>query len=395
MPSFRYTALTPAGDRVAGAIAGATEQAVLAELETRRLTPVSLAEHETRRRSRRSRVSTRAIATAYAQTADLLRAGVPLLRALKLLGSQRSQPRIAAVFTELADAVAQGTELADAMAVRPDVFARIHVAMVRAGEKGGFLESVLARLGQFLRAQADLKSKIVGNLIYPAVLVVFGALALGLVFGVFIPMFRPIFSKLELNALTRAVFAVSDLIAYAGAYILAVLIVGAVALWRASKRPSVRARLSRLRAGAPVLGPLVRSVAVARFCRVLGTLLANSIPLLAAMQIARDAAGDAVLEEAIDAATEAVRQGEGLARPLGESGLFPPDIVEMIAVGESANNLDTVLVTIAETAEERVDRMLTAGVKLVEPVMLLALAGVIGLVAMALILPMTQISQAV
>ncbi len=400
MPSFRYTALTAAGERVAGVLAGGSEQAVLAELETRRLTPVAVAEQrEARAASFGRRVSARQLATAYTQLADLLRAGVPLLRGLRLLGARKSAPALSKVFGELADAVAEGTELAEAMGAHPEVFGTIHVAMVRAGEKGGFLEGVLARLGQFLHGQAELRSKVVGNMIYPAVLVVFGTLVMGLVFGYFIPMFRPIFAGLEadgkLNILTRSVLGLSVVIRQYGLLALAGLVAAIIAAWRASKVRAVRAQWEAVKVAMPVVGSLIRALAAARFCRILGTLLGNSIPMLSAMQIARQATGNALMEAAIERATEAVRQGQSLAPPLAESGLFDDDIIEMISVGESANNLADVLVTIAETLEQRIDRQLSVAVKLIEPLMLVALALVVGLVAIALIVPMTQLSQQV
>ncbi len=394
MPNFRYTALTASGERVLGVLAGASEQAVLAELETRNLTPVSLTVEDERRPILARRVaSTRQLATAYTQLADLLRAGVPLMRGLRLLAGQKSAPRLSKVFGEVADAVAEGRDLADAMADRPEVFPPIHVAMVRAGEKGGFLEAVLARLGRFMTAQAELRAKVIGNLIYPCILVAIGTVVLALVFGVFIPMFKPLFEKMDLPASTRLVLATSDLVSSYGLLML-VAFAGAIAfgVWL-SHREDVREKIEQARVRAPVLGPLTRALAVSRFCRILGTMLANSIPMLAAMQIARDAAGNRLLERAIEDATEAVRQGQPLAPPLAQSGLFPEDIVEMISVGESANNLDEVLLGIADTVDGRVDRLLSTAVKLIEPVMLMALAVVVGFVAMSLILPMTRISQ--
>ena len=394
MPSFRYTALTASGERVVGMLAGASEQAVLAELETRNLTPVSLTVEDERRPVLARRIaSTRQLATAYTQLADLLRAGVPLMRGLRLLAGQKSAPRLSKVFGEIADAVAEGRDLADAMSDRPEVFPPIHVAMVRAGEKGGFLEAVLARLGRFMTAQAELRAKVIGNLIYPCILVAVGSVVLALVFGVFIPMFKPLFEKMDLPASTRLVLATSDLVSRYGLLLLLAL-GGIVALgvWL-SRREDVREAIERARVRAPILGPLTRALAVSRFCRILGTMLANSIPMLTAMQIARDAAGNRLLERAIEEATEAVRQGQPLAPPLAQSGLFPEDIIEMISVGESANNLDEVLLGIADTVDGRVDRLLSTAVKLIEPVMLKALAVVVGFVAMSLILPMTRISQ--
>jgi general secretion pathway protein F len=397
MASFEYTAVTSTGQRVAGVLAGASEQAVLAELESRQLVPVSIRPQPEPRALLGRGVSRRALAQAYTQLGDLLKTGVPLLRALKLLAGRKSRPRLAAVFKDLADGVAEGTELAELMARRPEVFPRIHVAMVRAGEKGGFLEAVFLRLGQFVNAQAELRSKVIANLVYPTVLVVFGTGVLGVIFGVFIPMFRPLFDRMQdrLPGVSRLVFAISDVVAGYGLFVLAGAAVGGVVLWRVSGRPRVARRLAELRVRMPVVGPLVRSLAAARFCRMFGTMLGNGIPVLPAMQIARDASGNLLMEEAIDRATESVRAGQGIAGPLSESRLFSDDVVEMIAVAEAANNLDEVLVTIAETIEGRVDRLLAGAVRLIEPLLLLAIAGIVVLVAAGLILPMTRMTPGV
>lgn len=409
MQSFRYTALTATGERVSGLLSGMSEQAVLSELETRRLTPVSVSAEDgggglslrgvfggaRRGGPGGGRPSGARLATAYTQLADLLRAGVPLLRGLRLLGSQKGSARIGRVFSEVADAVAEGDEVALAMSRRPDVFPKIHVAMVRAGEKGGFLEGVFARLGEFLSKQAAMRSAIIGSLVYPTILVVAGTVVLGLIFGVFIPMFRKEFEHLDLNVLTRTVLGLSVLVREHGVWFVPMLVVAGVVLWRVSKRPAMKRRLSVLSVRLPVVGPLVRSLAVARFCRVLGTLLTNAIPMMAALEISREAAGNVLLEEAIDKATEAVRSGERLAPPLSESGLISEDVVEMISVGEAANNLDKVLLTIAETLEQRTERMLSVAVKLIEPLLLALLALVIALVALAIVLPLTQMSRSV
>jgi type II secretory pathway component PulF len=395
MPTFDYTALSAAGERVAGVLAAGSEQAVLAELEAKRLTPVAIEARAEGSAVLRRRISVRKLAMSYSQLADLVRAGVPLLRGLRLLAGRKSQPRLAAVFRELADAVAEGEELAAAMAKRPEIFPKVQVAMVRAGEKGGFLEAVLTRLGQFLLSQAELRSKVVGNMVYPSILMVFGTVVLGVIFGVFVPMFRPMFDQMgdKLPAVTKFVFGASRLVGTYGPVVVIALVLGGAGLLRVSRRPDVRRKLAEVRTWMPVVGPLTRSLAAARFCRMLGTMLGNGIPMLAAMQIARDAAGNVLMEEAIDKATEAVRAGQPLAPPLSASGLFQDDVIEMISVGESANNLDEVLTTIAGTIETRVDRLLSSAVRLIEPLMLVVLAGVVVVVAMALVLPMTHLSD--
>lgn len=393
MPTFQYTAMTTTGRRVGGEIAGATEQAVLAELEAKSLLPVRVAP-VVRRQVFQGRVSSRRLGQSYVELSELVGAGVPLLRALRLLGGRKSGGRLSVAFKELSDAVEGGESVGEAMAARSEIFSTIHVAMVRAGERGGFLEQVFARLGQFVLGQAELRSRIVGSLVYPSVLVVFGVIVLSVVFGYFVPKFKPMFARLEsLPAVTEVVFAASNAVTEYGVVTAAVLGILGVGIWRALKEPRVRRWLAIAQTRMPVVGPVVRNLAVSRFCRMLGTMLGNGVPMIAAMEISKDAAGNLLLEEAVVKATEAVRAGEPLARPLGESGLIADDVLEMIAVGEQANNLDEVLVRVADTIDKRADRLFSAAIKLVEPLMLLLIAGIVGLVAISLLLPIMQLSE--
>lgn len=392
MPTFEYTALNVAGQRIGGVLSGASEQVVLAELESKQLTPITI-EQRNEAAGRRRTISSRKLGTAYGQLGDLLHAGVPLLRALRVLANRKSSPHLSAVFQSLAEAVAEGQDLAAAMQSRPDVFPPVQIAMIRAGEKGGFLETVMSRLGQLVLSQAEMKSKIVGNLIYPGLLVGFGAIILGVIFGFFVPMFRPMFESIPGGApwITQTVFALSTAVGRYGPLTLGVLVVSVVGLLRAARRPGVRRKLVEWRTFGPLIGPLERATAASRFCRMLGTMLANGVPMLGAMQIAREAAGNEIMEEAIARAAEAVRSGQALAGPLAECALFDDDVIEMISVGESANNLDDVLIKIADAIDQRIDRLLSTVVKLIEPALLVVLAGAVFIVAVALILPMTQL----
>lgn len=393
MATFEYIALDRTGRRTGGILSGPTEQAVIAELESRRLTPVSIEARDDSAASGRG-VSARKLGAAYTQLAELLDAGVPLLRSLKILGAKKSDPRLGMVFQEITDAVSEGSDLAGAMQRRPEFFPPIHIAMVRAGEKGGFLENVLERLAQLTLAQAELRSKVIGSLIYPMFLLGTGSVVLGVIFGVFVPKFRDVFDRVQggLPWVTSAVLGISRLVSDFGLFTLGFLVLAVVGGWKLCRRASVRDRLVRWWTFAPIAGPLVRSLAAARFCRMLGTMLGNGVPLLSAMTIAREAAGNPVVEEAIVTASEAVKSGKSLAPPLEACGLFEADVVEMISVAEASNNLDRVLLKIADTIEARVDRMLEGVLKLVEPTLLIALAGVVGTVAAALILPMMNVS---
>jgi len=398
MPSFEYRAIGGDGRSVSGVLAGASEQAVLSELLSRRLTPISVRE-STPPMWQRRRVKASQLATTYVQLSDLLRAGVPLLRALRVLSNKRSSPTLSAVMRRLADAVEAGEELAGAMRAEPDVFTPVHVAMIRAGEKGGFLEDVVGKLGGLMQAQLALREKIVNALIYPAVLVGVGLVVMLGIFGFIVPNARPLFERLEatrgLPGITRVVLGAGDVVVLGWPVLFVVIggVFGVMALVRRSK--AWRTRLARVKAGTPVVGVLGRASASARLCRILGTLLANGVPVLAALEISREAAGDPLMEDAVGEATEAVRKGERLSPTLEQSGLFDPDIVEMITVGESANNLDSVLLTTADTLERRVERDLERIAKLVEPALLLVLALVVAVVALGLILPMTRMSQAI
>jgi general secretion pathway protein F/type IV pilus assembly protein PilC len=365
---------------------------VLAELQGRALAPVRVQEVREGPRVRRG-VGVRHLAGAYRQLSDLLRAGVPLLRGLRLLGRGRSNARLAQVFDKVADAVADGQRLGDAMAAHGEVFPSVHVAMVRAGEKGGFLDDVLARMGNFLEHQADLRARIIGSLIYPLVLLCVGGGIVIFALLVFVPKFKDFYARIQLPWPTRVLLTTSDLLTHWWLVVLVVAALGALLLWRLMQHPQVRRHLATLRTRLPVIGPFTRSLAVGRFARILGTLLENGIPLLQAIQISRDAAGNLLLAEAIDGAGEAVRAGDTLSKPLAQSGLFGEDVIEMISVGESANNLPQVLLTIAATIEKRTDRLLAVLLRLIEPALLLCMALVVMFIFIALIVPMMRMSS--
>ncbi len=399
MPSFEYTAISDAGNRVTGVLAAASEAAVLADLESRQLTPVRVAEQQEKRRLLGQGISASKLGRSYMQLADMLRAGVPVMRALSLLGRQKSDKRLAAVYRKLAEHVSDGGEISDAMELQPGVFPRVHVAMVRAGERGGFLEQIFARLGKFVLGQAELRGKVVGNMIYPVVLVGVGLILLAVIFVVFVPKFESVFDGLrktgELPAITEGLFFISHALTNYGLVVVAVvggLVYGGM---RLTKRPDVRRKLVEVRNSLPIVGPLTRSLAAARFCRMLGTMEANGVPVISAMQISRQASGNILMEEAIDRAIESVRAGDNLAGPLSESGMFDEDVLEMIAVGEEAGNVDEVMLGIAETIETRIDRMLDTAVRLIEPLMLVMIAGIVVLVAISLLLPMMKMSGSV
>ena len=392
MAMFAYTARDALGKRVTGRLEAMSEQMVLTELEARGLVPLQL-KSAASVSTGGNRVSTRALARFYRQLGDLLRAGVPMLRAIRLLAGMRSNRKLAQVLGQVADSVEEGERLADSMAAFPQTFPEIQTSIIRAGERGGFIDSALDRLATFMDQRADMQSKVIGNLIYPIVLLAvgMGIVVAALIF--FVPRFEDFFAGMDLPTSTVLLMAMSRF-TIAWWPVLIVLLAGLVPLiLHARRQLSWRRRWERFRLALPVLGPLGRAIACARFCRVLGTMLENGIPLIESMQIARGAVGSLLLEEALESATEAVSGGDSLATPLSESGIIDPDVVEMIMVGESANNLAEVLVTIADTLEGRVDRQLAIAIRLMEPLLLILLAGVVLFIFMSLIVPMLNMSS--
>jgi type II secretory pathway component PulF len=224
--TYEYIALTPSGDRITGQMSAANEQAVLSDLESKSLSAVRIAEKAERSGFRiRRGVDGRKLATAYQQFSDLLKAGVPMLRALRLLGRSKSNVRLAAAFAEMADLVEDGEDLSAAMRRHADLFPDVQVAMIQAGEAGGFLDQVLARLGSFLNHQADLRGKLLGSMIYPGVLMTLGAVVLGVIFGFFIPLFREFLDELpRLPLPTKVILFLSTMVTKHGLITLVMLV---------------------------------------------------------------------------------------------------------------------------------------------------------------------------
>jgi general secretion pathway protein F/type IV pilus assembly protein PilC len=321
------------------------------------------------------------------------------LRSLDILERQSTQPALSEVLREVRAQVAQGTSLADAMAQHPRAFNELAVSMVRAGQEGAFLEDVLQRIADFTEHQEDLKSKVVGALAYPVFLAVAGFIVLNILIIFFVPQFEPIFKKLEdkgeLPFITTVLMGTSHfLMGWGGLAILAVMVIGGTAFWRWSGTPSGRLRVDGWRLRLPGAGNIYLSLALARFTRILGTLLHNGIPILQALKIAKDSTGNRVLTLAIEEAGANVTTGKSLAQPLGACKHFPRDIVEMVAVGEESNNLEKVLLDIATALDKRTSRRLELFVRLLEPVMLLVMAVVIGSVVSGVLLPVFKIGRA-
>lgn len=401
MPDFAYEAMTNAGVKNTGTVTANNEREAASMLDARGLFPISVKLVAERAASFGfgGGVPKRQLATAYSQLADLLHTGVPLLKSLEILSRQTTNPRLSAVFNDVRLKVSDGTGLAQAMAAHPKVFDELAVSMVRAGQEGSFLEDVLKRIAVFVEGQEDLKAKVIGALAYPAFLSIAGFLVLNGLVIFFVPKFEPIFEKLkkndELPLLTEWLLGFSHFLQSWPGMLTFALIFITIFFFFVWTRNGGREFADAARLKIPLFGKIYESLALSRFTRILGTMLHNGIPILKALNIAKDSTGNRVLAKAIEESAENVTAGQKLADPLRKSKHFPPDIVEMIAVAEESNNLEKVLIDIADSLEKRTSRNLDLMVKLLEPMMLLVMAVCVLLVVAGLLLPMFKMGQAV
>jgi general secretion pathway protein F len=393
MATYQYSARTTAGEVVSGVIQADSEAAVVRSLDERRLFPVRVDEQRVTRRQRRVRL--REVGVMYGQLADLLRAGVPMLRALETIARAGVNERMAKSLLRLRDGVSAGKALADAMAEQPEVYADLHAAMVRAGERAGFLEDVLSNLSTFLERVDELRGRIRGAMIYPLMLIGLSVTVISALLIWFVPRFKPIFEGRALPLPTRVMFGLSDVLVEQWPLVVGVGGVAAAGIWMLLQSLWGQRLWERWRLKIPLLGKVVRTISITRFCRILGTMLANGVPILQSLAISKDATGSVILADHIERAAESVRAGETLSEPLRVCGLFPAEILEMVAVAEESNQLDRVLVEIADTVERRTDRAVDQAVRLIEPLILVLMAVTIGLVALGLLYPILTMAQSI
>lgn len=399
MPDFAYVARDASGEKTVGSISAASQREAVSLLAGQSLFPLRVTAETPKRQARGGRVKGQTMAVTYAQLASLLRAGVPLLRALEVIRKQSSNQTLNRVLGEVRNEVEQGSTLGDAVARYPRVFSEMAINMVKAGGEGGFLEEALDRVAQFTEQQEDLKAQTVGALAYPAFLASVGTLIVAALIIFFVPQFEDLFDSLrergELPLLTAWLLSFSKSLQSWGVVILGLFIFAGFALKAQLATENGRRWRDRIKLALPLLGVVFKNLAVARFCRVLGTLLRNGVPILMSLEISRDTSGNRVLSEAIEQASENISSGESLAAPLAASGHFPITVVEMISVAEESNTLDNVLIEIADGLEKRTRRRLELAVRLLEPILLLMLAGAVLFVVIALLMPVIKMSSTI
>jgi type IV pilus assembly protein PilC len=412
MPSFSYVAFDRRGAETKGALTVDTLTDALRVIREMGYFPTKVIPGDSPRpalrattavsRSKRkasweilpARVGFRSLVVFTRQMATLLEAGMPLLRGLRLIRQQESNKALRRTVEQLADAIEGGASISEAMSQHPRTFNRLYLQMVRAGELSGALEVVLRRLAELMEKAQRIKNKVISALFYPIAVLSVAIAVLGVLVVFVVPRFNEIFAGLlngrPLPAFTQFVMGLS---LYAKNHLIfmlstiAVLVASVVFLGRT--RPG-RAVLDRVKLGLPLFGELIRKTAVVRFTRTLGTLTSNGVPILQALQIVRDTTGNVVVSKAVQAVHDSVADGETITTPLRTSGVFPALVTGMVDIGEQTGALPEMLSKIADTYEDEVDHTVAAMTSLLEPVMIVFLAVIVGSIVIALFLPLVD-----
>jgi type II secretory pathway component PulF len=406
MSVFAYTAIGRDGQRTAGTLSADTRSAAITQVIQRGLHPVSINEQngngaaaaKPTTQARPGRVPQKAVESFTRELANLLSGGVSLARALNLLKREASSPAAKQLWGEIHDEVVGGNSLADSLAKYPKSFSTVYVAMVRAGEAGGFLDVVLAQIAEFRSREQDLKGKVKAALIYPIMLACLATCVVVFLMIFFIPVFSKMFTDMgsELPYLTRIIIGISDTMRHYGLFVVIGLVLIIAGIRQSLKSDSGRRSMERTFLGIPVLGRVIASFAMVRFCRMLGTLVAAGVPLVASLRVAREAIGNQTLSDVVNHAIDEVQRGSALSKALAEgSQLFPPSVIETIAVAEETARLDKELLRVAASYESDLDRQLRMLVAVAEPILLFIMAGVIGTVVVGMLLPIFNLQEIV
>ena len=393
-PTFRYSGRTGDGRGVSGERAAPTSEAAVA---AQRREGVHVAGMEPKRGGPRrpgkswrgGSVPARDLAVFTRQLSVMIDAGMPLVECLDTLGRQQAHRPFREAVLQTRSAVEGGSSLADAMRAHPRAFGPLYTNMVAAGEAGGILDAILARLATHIEKSVKLRAQVKSAMTYPIAVVTIAAAVVGVILWKVIPTFDELFEGLgaALPLPTRVVIASSDaLVSYSPLFFVAAVALALAFRWYRGT-PRGRRAVDGLLLRLPVVGIVLRKVAVARFCRTLATLLGSGVPLLAGLEITARTAGNAAIEDAVLVSRAATERGETVSAPLRRAGMFPPMVVRMIGVGEASGALDAMLAKVADFCEEEVDATVAGLLALLEPVMIALLGLVIGGIVIAMYLP--------
>ena len=406
MAVYSYVGLSPEGKNVTGIIDAESPRAARQKLRRSGVFPTEVTESSAEEASPRTsrsigrlfeRVSPQELSVVTRQLSTLVSAGLPLVDCLSALIDQVDSERLKGMLTQTRERVNEGSSLADALHEHPKVFSDLYVNMVRAGEASGALDVVLLRLADYTESSAALRSKLRSALTYPAIMLVFGGLILFFLLSYVVPKITRLFleSKQVLPLPTRVLMWVSGVLATWWPLFLVLLVVGGFALRAYVRTPAGRERYDRWLLAAPIFGKLAQKIAVARFSRTLSTLLKSGIGLLPSLDIVKNIVDNKVLYDATEDARDAIREGQSIAPPLKKSGIFPPLMIHMIAVGEKSGRLEEMLFKTAETYEAEVDTSIATLTTLLQPIMTIFMGGLVLFIVLSILLPIFQMSQLV
>ena len=418
MPKFRYVALDSKGKETQGEVDADSQTAALSKIRERGFFPTNVVEEDARGSKKKqgpamstpraggmkmelrlpgfmTRVKPKQLTAFTRQLATLVNAGLPLLRGLQVLNKQEKNPALKRAVGEMAQAIETGSTFAEALAQHSRIFNKLFVNMIKAGEVGGVLDVVLLRLAEFMEKAQKIKSKIISAMIYPVVVLIMASAILTLLMVFIVPKFQEIFQDLlegqGLPALTQFVLAVSKTMTVRLPLVIGVIIILVFLVKLIAKSKSGRYLVDRIKLGLPIFGILNRKTAIGRFTRTLGTLMNSGVPVLQALNIVRDTVQNEVIGRAILLVHDSVKEGENMAPPIQASGVFPPMVVSMIEVGEETGELPEMLMKIADSYDDDVDNTVAGLTSIIEPILIICLALVVGTIVIALFLPLVSI----
>lgn len=400
MALFTYKAKDSQGQLISGTLEAESNGLVITRLQAMGYFPVAVENESEKRRASVAaaaaftrRVGLNDLATFNRQLSDLLGSGIPLVKALSVIQNQTSSEALIVIITQINQDVSGGDSLAQAMAKHPKVFSKLYVAMVRAGETGGLLDQVLQRLADFSETEAETRSKIKSALAYPVIMVLAGIGAVIILMTVVMPKILRIYTEMnqELPLPTQILISINDVLYKYWYFIIGAIVGGVLVLWRMAKSEEGKRFIDAFLIKIPLMGDMVVKKEIANFARTFGALLHNGVSILPALDIVHEVLGNRVVADEVAKIPQNVTQGEGVAAPLKKSKVFPPVVVNMMAIGEETGRLDDVLVKIARSYDTEVDRAVKTLTSLIEPIIILCMGVVVGFIVIAMLLPIFSI----
>ena len=411
MPQYLYTAMDAAGKEQKGKITAANEDAAKSELKGKKLyvTSIRAVVEVKKGASAKSKkggfninlgpmvINRKDLTVVTRQLAILLGAGLPLIRSLRTLEKQSQNPAVQGVLGKTCEIVEGGATFAEALSQSPKSFDKLYLNMVRAGEASGAMEVILDRLANFMESAARIAGKVKSAMVYPCVILGIAVLALVGLMIFIVPNFSKIFDDLlegePLPGITQFLINTSDTMMNQWYYYI-IGIISIVIIYKITvKIPAGKYAVDYAKYNMPLFGPIISKTAISRFSRTLGTLMSSGVPVLSALSIVKDTSGNETVANAVQKVYDAVKEGEGIATPLGKTKIFPEMVISMVEVGEETGKLPEMLDKIADTYEEEVNNAVGALTSLIEPLMIVALAGMVGPIVIALFLPLTKIIE--